>query len=97
MLTDLDQLGRKLERAAELANRLNEANAVLIAENARLREELDALRGERDAIHDEQARLSAKIADAQVRIQSILSRLPGADERQLDLLDPTTTSTGNTL
>ncbi|MNY30677.1 hypothetical protein D3C86_1647960 [compost metagenome] len=74
----------------------------LAAENQRLRAEIDRLRAEasqlrtdREAMAADRELLNIKIEEAQLRIQSILDKLPTAsDARQLDLLGEGAPATG---
>lgn len=87
MLTELEQLAAKIGRVLHHAD-------TLAAENQRLRDEIDRLRAEaaqlrsdREAMAADRELLNIKIEEAQLRIQSILDKLPTAsDARQLDLL-----------
>ena len=69
------------------ADALAAENQRLRAEVERLQAEAEASKTERDAMVADRSVLNAKIEEAQLRIQSILDKLPTAtDARQLDLL-----------
>jgi uncharacterized protein (DUF3084 family) len=95
MLNELDALSQNIGRLIALSashdQRRREAEHLLEAartEREAVDAELEQTRRERDALRDERDALSAKIDDAQVRLNAILEKLPhqkGA-ENQLDLL-----------
>ncbi|TXI80605.1 MULTISPECIES: hypothetical protein [unclassified Cupriavidus] len=87
MLTELEQLAAKIGRVLHHADTLAAENQRLRAEIDRLQAEAGQLRGEREAMAADRELLNIKIEEAQLRIQSILDKLPTAsDARQLDLL-----------
>ncbi|CAG2142567.1 hypothetical protein [Cupriavidus plantarum] len=87
MLTELEQLAAKIGRVLHHADTLAAENQRLRAEIDRLQAEATQLRGEREAMAADRELLNIKIEEAQLRIQSILDKLPTAsDARQLDLL-----------
>lgn len=87
MLTELEQLAAKIGRVLHHADTLAAENQRLRDEIARLESETAQLRGEREAMAADRELLNIKIEEAQLRIQSILDKLPTAsDTRQLDLL-----------
>jgi uncharacterized coiled-coil DUF342 family protein len=101
MLNELDLLSKNIGRLVAISgqhhHRLRELESQLAqarTEREALHAELDTLRAERDALREERDALSSKIDDAQVRLNAILEKLPHnrADESQLDLLAPVTTT-----
>jgi len=87
MLNELEQLAGKIARVLRHADALAAENQRLRAEVERLQAEAEASKTERDAMVADRSVLNAKIEEAQLRIQSILDKLPTAtDARQLDLL-----------
>ncbi|AGH84876.1 MULTISPECIES: hypothetical protein [Ralstonia solanacearum species complex] len=87
MLNELEQLADKIARVLRHADALAAENQRLRAEVERLQAEAEIARTERDAMVADRSVLNAKIEEAQLRIQSILDKLPtGSDARQLDLL-----------
>lgn len=87
MLNELEQLAAKIGRVLHHADTLAAENQRLREEIERLRAETAQLRGDREAMAADRELLNIKIEEAQLRIQSILDKLPTAsDARQLDLL-----------
>ena len=87
MLNELEQLAAKIGRVLHHADTLAAENQRLRDEIARLEGEATQLRNEREAMATDGELLNIKIEEAQLRIQSILDKLPTAsDTRQLDLL-----------
>ncbi|UXC35483.1 hypothetical protein K6V71_20125 [Cupriavidus gilardii] len=88
MLTELEQLAAKIGRVLHHADTLAAENQRLREEIERLQAEAAQLRSDREAMAADRELLNIKIEEAQLRIQSILDKLPTAtDARQLDLLD----------
>ena len=87
MLNELEHLADKIARVLRHADALAAENQRLRAEVERLTAEAEVSKTERDAMVADRSVLNAKIEEAQLRIQSILDKLPTAsDARQLDLL-----------
>ena len=87
MLNELEHLADKFARVLRHADALAAENQRLRAEVERLTAEAEVSKTERDAMVADRSVLNAKIEEAQLRIQSILDKLPTAtDARQLDLL-----------
>ena len=87
MLNELEQLAAKIGRVLHHADTLAAENQRLRAEIDRLQSEAGQLRADREAMAADRELLNIKIEEAQLRIQSILDKLPTAsDARQLDLL-----------
>lgn len=87
MLTELEQLAAKIGRVLHHADTLAAENQRLREDIERLRAEAAQLRSDREAMAADRELLNIKIEEAQLRIQSILDKLPTAtDARQLDLL-----------
>jgi uncharacterized coiled-coil DUF342 family protein len=98
MLTELETLSQNIGKLIAISQRHNEARQALEAQLADARAEsgatraaLEQMREERDALQGERDVLSAKIDDAQVRLNAILEKLPRArghnePDNQLDLL-----------
>ncbi len=87
MLTELEQLAAKIGRVLHHADTLAAENQRLREEIERLQADASQLRGDREAMAADRELLNIKIEEAQLRIQSILDKLPTAsDARQLDLL-----------
>ncbi|WP_066731963.1 hypothetical protein [Cupriavidus sp. D384] len=87
MLNELEQLAAKIGRVLHHADTLAAENQRLRAEIDRLQAEASTLRADREAMAADRELLNIKIEEAQLRIQSILDKLPTAsDARQLDLL-----------
>jgi len=99
MLNELENLSVNIGRLIDVNRREHETGAALCAELAQLRAqcatmhaELEQLRGERNALQDERDALADRIADAQVRLNVILEKLPNSKggekmENQFDLLE----------
>jgi DNA anti-recombination protein RmuC len=90
MLTELETLSQNIGRLISISQRHNEARQALEVQLAQVRAEADATRAELAQMRDA---LSAKIDDAQVRLNAILEKLPRArahsePDNQLDLLAP---------
>lgn len=97
MLNELEQLAGKIARVLRHADALAAENQRLRAEVERLQAEADVAKTERDAMLADRSVLNAKIEEAQLRIQSILDKLPtGTDTRQLDLLGQSAGATDTT-
>ncbi|MGO4303023.1 hypothetical protein [Cupriavidus sp. RAF12] len=93
MLNELEQLAAKIGRVLHHADTLAAENQRLRAEIDRLQAEASQLRTDREAMAADRELLNIKIEEAQLRIQSILDKLPTAsDARQLDLLGDSATS-----
>ncbi|KND60446.1 Chromosome segregation ATPase [Candidatus Burkholderia verschuerenii] len=106
MLNELESLSGNIGRLIQISERHNQARAALEAQLEQMRTdfanvqaELVQMRQERDALQNERDSLSAKIDDAQVRLNAILEKLPRgksaqhADaDNQLDLLDAESTA-----
>jgi uncharacterized coiled-coil DUF342 family protein len=97
MLNELDTLAENINRLIALSNRHQQARLALTQEldgarnaGAELRAELEQTRHERDHLREERDALSAKIDDAQIRLNAILEKLPHQkpSDNQLDLLAP---------
>ena len=100
MLTELETLSQNIGRLIQINQRHHEARLALEEQLAQLRAQCDAtlaeleqMREERNALAAERDGLSAKIDDAQVRLNAILEKLPraranGERDNQLDLLEP---------
>lgn len=87
MLNELEQLAAKIGRVLHHADTLAAENQRLREDIERLKAEAGQLRSEREAMAADRELLNIKIEEAQLRIQSILDKLPTAsDARQLDLL-----------
>jgi len=99
MLTELESLSQNIGKLIAISQRHNEARLALEEQLALARASVDAahaelaqVREERDALQSERDTLSAKIDDAQVRLNAILEKLPRArsssePDNQLDLLE----------
>ncbi|WP_414451192.1 ATPase [Burkholderia sp. 22PA0099] len=98
MLNELETLSQNIGRLIALNQRhhterlaLEEQVAQLRADSEAVRVELEQLRDERNGLVSERDTLSAKIDDAQIKLNAILEKLPrskqAADgDSQLDLL-----------
>jgi uncharacterized coiled-coil DUF342 family protein len=95
MLNELDLLSQNIGRLISISDGYQQARHELEQQLAQARAERDAtraeaeqIRHERDLLREERDVLSAKIDDAQVRLNAILEKLPHnkAAENQLDLL-----------
>jgi uncharacterized coiled-coil DUF342 family protein len=98
MLTELENLSQNIGRLVEISDRNRQARIALEqqletahAESEQLRTQLEQALHERDVLRAERDALSAKIDDAQVRLNAILEKLPHTrlPENQLDLLQGT--------
>jgi predicted nucleic acid-binding Zn-ribbon protein len=99
MLNELENLSVNIGRLIDVNRREHETGAALCAELTQLRAqcaamntELEQVRSERDALQAERDTLADRIADAQVRLNAILEKLPhsksGAKaDNQFDLLE----------
>jgi chromosome segregation ATPase len=99
MLTELENLSQNIGRLVEISDRNRQARVALEqqlgtahAANEALRAQLEQALHERDTLRAERDALSAKIDDAQVRLNAILEKLPHTrlPENQLDLLQGAT-------
>jgi septal ring factor EnvC (AmiA/AmiB activator) len=100
MLNELETLSQNIGRLIAISQRHQEARQALEAQLAQSRAEgeatrvaLDQMRDERNALQADRDALSAKIDDAQVRLNAILEKLPRGrthsdTDSQLDLLVP---------
>lgn len=97
MLNELDLLSQNIGRLISISDGYQRARQELERQLAEMRAERDAarvemeqFRHERDTLREERDALSAKIDDAQIRLNAILEKLPHnkAAENQLDLLAP---------
>jgi len=95
MLTELEILSQNIGRLVAISDRHQQAKIALeeqlaqaLADGDELRALLEQTTHERDTLRAERDALSAKIDDAQVRLNAILEKLPHArlPESQLDLL-----------
>ncbi len=80
MLNELEQLAAKIGRACITHDTLAAENQRLRAEIDRLRAEASQLRTDREAMAADRELLNIKIEEAQLRIQSILDKLPTASD-----------------
>ncbi|KAG0192397.1 hypothetical protein DFQ28_009350 [Apophysomyces sp. BC1034] len=83
MLTELENLSQNIGRLVEISNRNRQARLAVEqqleaarAQDDKLRAQLEQAQRERDALRIERDTLSAKIDDAQVRLNAILEKLP---------------------
>lgn len=83
MLTELENLSQNIGRLVEISDRNRQARLAVEQQLEAARAQRDALRAqleqaqrERDALRIERDTLSAKIDDAQVRLNAILEKLP---------------------
>ncbi len=100
MLTELETLSQNIGKLISISQRYNDARLALEEQLAQAHAEIETTRGElaqmrdeRNALQVERDALSAKIDDAQVRLNAILEKLPrprahSEPDNQLDLLSP---------
>ncbi|KNH09870.1 Chromosome segregation ATPase [Candidatus Burkholderia brachyanthoides] len=110
MLNELESLSGNIGRLIQISERHNQARQALEAQieqlranHANVQAELVQMRQERGALQAERDSLSAKIDDAQVRLNAILEKLPcgksaqhAESDNQPDLLETESATRMNT-
>src|ERR1700710_1104838 len=91
MLNELESLSENIGRLIKISERHHQAREALAAQLDELRNEFAAAQDQLAQVRAERDSLSAKIDDAQVRLNAILEKLPRAKaaaepDNQLDLL-----------